>query len=98
MHATREAPSSSELQQARSPQSRIARSLPEEAFLGPDPTLPLLTMATPELAIAKATLSATLFRADPTSLSRPAVDAFFPLVTSALAQCSRPNVQVCSIA
>lgn len=55
-------------------------------------------MATPELAIAKATLSATLFRADPTSLSRPAVDAFFPLVTSALAQCSRPNVQVCSIA
>ncbi|KAH6987903.1 hypothetical protein BKA56DRAFT_669502 [Ilyonectria sp. MPI-CAGE-AT-0026] len=52
-------------------------------------------MATPELAIAKATLSATLFRADPTSLSRPAVDTFFPLVTSALAQCSRPNVQKC---
>ncbi|CAM1507934.1 Fc.00g047820.m01.CDS01 [Cosmosporella sp. VM-42] len=52
-------------------------------------------MATPELAIAKATLSATLFRADPTSLSRPAVDAFFPLLSSALCQCSRPNVQKC---
>lgn len=98
MHATREAPSFGELQQARSPQSRIARLLPEEAFSGSEPTLPLLTMATPELAIAKATLSATLFRADPTSLSRPVVDTFFPLVTDALAQCSRPNVQVCSIA
>ncbi|WZH46010.1 CID domain-containing protein [Fusarium acuminatum] len=52
-------------------------------------------MATPELAIAKATLSATLFRADPTSLSRPVVEAFFPLLTNALAQCSRPNVQKC---
>ncbi|KAH7165744.1 hypothetical protein EDB81DRAFT_780312 [Dactylonectria macrodidyma] len=52
-------------------------------------------MATPELAIAKATLSASLFRADPSSLSRPAVEAFFSLVTSALAQCSRPNVQKC---
>ncbi|KAM0343068.1 hypothetical protein ACHAPU_008969 [Fusarium lateritium] len=55
-------------------------------------------MSTPELAIAKATLSATLFRADPTPLSRPIVEAFFPLLTNALAQCSRPNVQVCSIA
>lgn len=55
-------------------------------------------MATPELVITKATLSATLFRADPTSLSRPQVDAFFPLVSDALSQCSRPNVQVCSIA
>ncbi|KAF7563373.1 hypothetical protein G7046_g751 [Stylonectria norvegica] len=53
------------------------------------------TMATPEVAIARATLSATLFRADPTSLSRQQVDAFFPLLTSALAQCSRPNVQKC---
>ncbi|KAF4974981.1 hypothetical protein FZEAL_8165, partial [Fusarium zealandicum] len=52
-------------------------------------------MATPELAIARATLSATLFRADPTSLSRPAVDAFFPVLTNTLTQCSRPNVQKC---
>ncbi|KAI8658832.1 CID domain-containing protein [Fusarium keratoplasticum] len=54
-------------------------------------------MATPELVIAKATLSATLFRADPTSLSRPVVDAFFPLLTNALSQCSRPNVQKCKV-
>ncbi|KAF5974901.1 hypothetical protein FCOIX_7995, partial [Fusarium coicis] len=52
-------------------------------------------MATPELAIAKATLSATLFRADPTSLSRPEVETFFPILTDALAKCSRPNVQKC---
>lgn len=51
-------------------------------------------MASPELAIAKAALSASLFRADPTSLSRPAVDTFFQLVSSAVAQCSPPNVQV----
>ncbi|RGP76390.1 hypothetical protein FLONG3_5274 [Fusarium longipes] len=54
-------------------------------------------MATPELAITKATLSATLFRADPTSLSRPSVEAFFSLLTDALAQCSRPNVQKCKV-
>ncbi|KAI7766143.1 hypothetical protein LZL87_001256 [Fusarium oxysporum] len=54
-------------------------------------------MATPELAIAKATLSATLFRADPTSLSRPEVEAFFPILTDALAKCSRPNVQKCKV-
>ncbi|KAF7533042.1 hypothetical protein G7Z17_g13568 [Cylindrodendrum hubeiense] len=97
MHVNGEAASSGELQQARSHQSRITNrhSLPEETVLVPETTLHHLIMATPELAIAKATLSATLFRADPTSLSRPSVDAFFPLVTSALAQCSRPNVQNC---
>ncbi|KAG6077820.1 hypothetical protein E4U16_001999 [Claviceps sp. LM84 group G4] len=52
-------------------------------------------MATPELAIAKAALSAALFRADPTSTSRPSVDSFFQLLNSALTQCSRPNVQNC---
>lgn len=51
-------------------------------------------MATPELAIAKAALSASLFRADPTSTSRPAVDDFIQLLTSTLMQCSRSNVQV----
>ncbi|KAF5027391.1 hypothetical protein F66182_468, partial [Fusarium sp. NRRL 66182] len=54
-------------------------------------------MATPELAIAKATLSATLFRADPTPLSRPAVESFFQLLTNAIAQCTRPNVQKCKV-
>ncbi|KAG6006566.1 hypothetical protein E4U21_006864 [Claviceps maximensis] len=52
-------------------------------------------MATPELAIAKAALSAALFRADPTSISRPSVDSFFQLLNSILSQCSRPNVQNC---
>jgi hypothetical protein len=49
-----------------------------------------------ELAIAKAAFSASLFRADPNSLTRPQVEAFFPLVDAAITQCSRPNVQVCS--
>ncbi|RFU72334.1 hypothetical protein TARUN_9928 [Trichoderma arundinaceum] len=52
-------------------------------------------MASPELAITKATLSATLFRADPTSLNRAAVDDFFSLLDNAIIQCSRRNVQKC---
>ncbi|KAL7795328.1 hypothetical protein V8C37DRAFT_38557 [Trichoderma ceciliae] len=52
-------------------------------------------MASPELAITKATLSATLFRADPISLNRAAVDAFFSLLDIAIIQCSRQNVQKC---
>ncbi|KAL6879115.1 hypothetical protein J3F83DRAFT_758833 [Trichoderma novae-zelandiae] len=52
-------------------------------------------MASPELAITKATLSATLFRADPTSLNRAAVDDFFSLLDQAIIQCSRQNVQKC---
>lgn len=69
-------------------------------LFGPRPSVQIirganLSMATPELAIAKAALSAALFRADPTSTSRPSVDSFFQLLNSALTQCSRPNVQVC---
>ncbi|KAJ6783299.1 hypothetical protein PWT90_11167 [Aphanocladium album] len=52
-------------------------------------------MASPELAIAKAALSASLFKADPASLSRQQVDGLFPLVDAAMAQCSRQNVQSC---
>ncbi|KAL7945414.1 hypothetical protein V8C42DRAFT_323075 [Trichoderma barbatum] len=52
-------------------------------------------MASPELAITKATLSATLFRADPVSLNRAAVDDFFSLLDNAIIQCSRQNVQKC---
>ncbi|KHN95631.1 uncharacterized protein MAM_06472 [Metarhizium album ARSEF 1941] len=52
-------------------------------------------MATPEIAIAKAALAASLFRADPASISRPSVDSFFQQVASTLTQCSRPNVQAC---
>ncbi|KAJ3480255.1 hypothetical protein NLG97_g8113 [Lecanicillium saksenae] len=50
-------------------------------------------MASPELAIARAALSASLFKADPTSLSRQQVDSLFPLVDATVAQCSRQNVQ-----
>ncbi|KAB5545591.1 hypothetical protein GE09DRAFT_967851, partial [Coniochaeta sp. 2T2.1] len=48
-----------------------------------------------ELAVAKASLSATLFRADPTSCSRDDIDHFFALLNSAVAQCSPANVQKC---
>ena len=52
--------------------------------------------ATPELAIAKAALSASLFRADPVSQTRPSVESFFALINQTIGQCSRPNIQVCS--
>ncbi len=51
-------------------------------------------MVSPELAIAKAALCASLFKADPVSLSRPDVDTLFPLLDATIAQCSRQNVQV----
>jgi hypothetical protein len=50
--------------------------------------------STAELAVAKASLSATLFRADPTPCSRDNIDHFFTLLNSAIAQCSPANVQV----
>lgn len=65
--------------------------LPEKSLWGRSSRL---TMASPELAIAKAALSASLFRADPVSLSRPSVDAFFQQLSTTIIQCSRPNVQV----
>ncbi|KAJ2969153.1 hypothetical protein NQ176_g8820 [Zarea fungicola] len=52
-------------------------------------------MASPELAIAKAALAASLFKADPISLSRQDVDDLFPLLDATTTQCSRPNVQNC---
>lgn len=54
-------------------------------------------MASPELAIAKAALSASLFKADPLSLSRQHVDGLFPLLDATISKCSRQNVQVCTI-
>jgi hypothetical protein len=50
--------------------------------------------STAELAVAKASFSATLFRADPRSCSREDIDDFFSLLNSAIAQCSPTNVQV----
>ncbi|PHH87309.1 hypothetical protein CDD83_9036 [Cordyceps sp. RAO-2017] len=52
-------------------------------------------VTTPDLAIAKAALTATLLRADPTSLSRAAIAEFLQLLDNTLDECSRPNVQKC---
>ncbi|KJZ80424.1 hypothetical protein HIM_00274 [Hirsutella minnesotensis 3608] len=52
-------------------------------------------VSTPELAIARAALAATLSRADPSSLTRGAVAEFLQLLDSTLDECSRPNVQKC---
>jgi hypothetical protein len=51
-------------------------------------------MTSAELAVAKASLSATLFRADPTACSRDDIDQIFSLLGSTVTQCSPTNVQV----
>ena len=54
-------------------------------------------MATPELAIAKATFSASLFRKDPVvaaPCTRDEVDQLHYLLQDAVRQCSPLNVQV----
>ncbi|RCI11217.1 hypothetical protein L249_7646 [Ophiocordyceps polyrhachis-furcata BCC 54312] len=50
-------------------------------------------VTTPELSIAKASLTASLLRADPESLNRAAVNDFLELLNTTLDQCSRPNVK-----
>ncbi|GJC93421.1 hypothetical protein ColKHC_02247 [Colletotrichum higginsianum] len=52
-------------------------------------------MANPELAIAKASFSALLFRKEPVSLTRPEIEAFHTLLHDAIHQCSPANVQKC---
>ena len=54
----------------------------------------LETMASHQLAIAKATFSAGLLRPDPTSLSRDEIANFHSLLNSVVVQCSPINVQV----
>ena len=51
-------------------------------------------MASANLAVAKASLSATLFRPDPKPCSRDDIDHFFSLLTTTVTQCSPANVQV----
>ena len=51
-------------------------------------------MASPELAIAKASFAAALLRPDPTSVPRSDIDVFHALVSAAVARCSPANVQV----
>ncbi|OLN86899.1 hypothetical protein CCHL11_04674 [Colletotrichum chlorophyti] len=52
-------------------------------------------MANPELAIAKASFSAILFRKEPVSLTRPEIEAFHTFLYDAIQQCSPANVQKC---
>jgi len=51
-------------------------------------------MASAELAVAKAALSGSLFRADPRSCSRDEIDSMLTLLNTAVTECSPTNVQV----
>lgn len=51
-------------------------------------------MASAELTVAKAQLTGALFRADPRSCSRDEIDSMIALLTTAIVECSPPNVQV----
>lgn len=61
----------------------------------PLPTATMATsIATHQLAIAKASLTAQLLRADPTAVPRDAITEFISLVDRALTDCTRTNIQV----
>jgi hypothetical protein len=47
-----------------------------------------------QIAIAKASLSASLLRADPTPVSRDEITNFHNLLDKSLTICSTPNIQV----
>jgi hypothetical protein len=51
-------------------------------------------MASHQLAIAKASLSAALLKPDPTSLHREEIAHFHSLLDSTITQCTATNVQV----
>ncbi|KAK5018154.1 hypothetical protein LTR39_001145 [Cryomyces antarcticus] len=53
-------------------------------------------MAAHHIAIAKASLAASLLRPDPTPVPRDEITRFHALLESALTQCSPPNVQACT--
>jgi len=55
---------------------------------------PRVTMASAELTVAKAALSGALFRADPRSCSRDEIESMLLLLSTAISECSPPNVQV----
>lgn len=52
------------------------------------------TMASHQLAIAKASFSAGLLRPDPTSVSRDEITTFHSALDQALSHCSYANIQV----
>jgi len=51
-------------------------------------------MASAELAIAKASFAAVLFKPDPASCSRDDIEQFHGLLGAAIDRCSPANVQV----
>jgi hypothetical protein len=51
-------------------------------------------MASPHIAIAKASLAAALFRADVTVLNRDSIAEFHKLLENSISVCSASNVQV----
>jgi hypothetical protein len=52
------------------------------------------TMSSAELAVARASLSAALFKPDPTPCLRDDIEQFLSLLAAAITQCSPANVQV----
>lgn len=52
------------------------------------------SMASHQVAIAKASLAAGLLRPDPTSVARDEITALHTSLDRALAHCSRANIQV----
>ncbi|KKA28611.1 hypothetical protein TD95_005108 [Thielaviopsis punctulata] len=54
-----------------------------------------MSSTSPQLAIAKASLTSALFRNDPVACDRSDIDAFHTLVVAAVQRCSPPNVQAC---
>lgn len=55
---------------------------------------PVMAPPAAELAIAKASLSAVLFRPDPSSCSRDEIEQFHGLLGETISRCSPTNVQV----
>lgn len=60
----------------------------------PNQKLPVMAPPAAELAIAKASFSAVLFRPDPTSCSRDEIEQFHGLLGETISRCSPTNVQV----
>ncbi len=54
-----------------------------------------MIVSTPDLAVAKAALTAALLRDDPTPVPRGAIEDGIDLIDRTLDKCSHENVQVC---
>ncbi|KAL3959110.1 hypothetical protein ACCO45_007272 [Purpureocillium lilacinum] len=63
--------------------------------LGSAPSAATMIVSTPDLAVAKAALTAALLRDDPTPVPRGAVEDGIDLIDRTLDKCSHENVQEC---